>query len=265
MMSRRLWWAGLILVVLVSSRVLVGYAFTWEELKGEHFIIFYTDDKPFGYSVLRKAEEYYRLIAKDLGYQRYSDFWQWDDRVKIYIYPDRESYHQAVNQPGWSEGVADYKNKEILSYAWSQNFLDSLLPHEMAHLIFRDYVGFRGKVPLWMDEGVAQWSELPKRTLFREQPKSFLQEKDLVPIEELMTADVRSSQDVKAVQHFYIQSAMLVGFMIEKYGASNFINFCRKLRDGKTIEGALKFVYPTSIRTISDLDTQFRKHMEAAL
>ena len=137
-----------------------SYAFDWQELSGEHFIVYFLENKNFAQDTLDKAEVYYRNIAMELGYPRYSDFWTWDNRVKIYIYPDRKTYLQLTGEPAWSAGVASYDRKEIVSFAWSDNFLEFLLPHEITHLMFRDFVGFKGEVPLWLDEGVAQWAEV---------------------------------------------------------------------------------------------------------
>src|SRR5207244_4159098 len=115
----------------------------WNEVKGDHFIVYYHLNGAFASDVRYKAEEYYRRIASDLGYARTSDFWQWDNRVKIYIHDDAEAFRAATGQPGWSEGMADYTNKAIHSYIWREGFLDALLPHEMTHLIFRDFIGFQ--------------------------------------------------------------------------------------------------------------------------
>ena len=125
----------------------------WKELKGEHFIVCYLQNEDFADDVLDKSEVYYSRIAADLNYPRYSEFWTWDKRVKIYIHPNLESFLKATGQPQWSRGMADYNNKQIISYAWSGGFLESLLPHEIAHLIFRDFVGFKSEIPLWLDEG----------------------------------------------------------------------------------------------------------------
>ena len=132
---------------------------SWQELKGDHFIVFFIGEDKFAEEVLDNAEVYYKRIAFKLGYDRYSDFWTWDKRVNIYIYRDHNAYLKFSGQPDWSHGMADYTNKQILSYIWGKNFIESLLPHEIAHLVFRDFVGFKGEVPLWLDEGVAQWAE----------------------------------------------------------------------------------------------------------
>ena len=80
----------------------------WQELKGEHFIIFYVNDESFAKDVLRSAEGYYRGIGDDLGYTRHSDFWKWDKRVKIYIHATQEQFLKETGHNNWSHGFADY-------------------------------------------------------------------------------------------------------------------------------------------------------------
>src|SRR4030042_3275592 len=80
---------------------LAALALEWQELKGEHFIVYFNPSDQgvsssgaeidFVKEVLHKAELYYQRIAPDLGYPRYSKFWTWEKRVKIYIYPDHKS------------------------------------------------------------------------------------------------------------------------------------------------------------------------------
>jgi len=168
----------------------------------------------------------------------------------------------ATKQPKWSEGVANYTKKEITSYAWSEGFLDALLPHEMAHLIFRDYVGFKGEVPLWIDEGVAQWMEPKKREAIKYAIKRLEEQGKLISLRRMMTLDVRRSGDSALVTNFYIQAMSLVSFLVNKYSAARFTNFCRQLRDGKTIVDSLKFAYPTSIRSIEELQEKWLKYIK---
>ena len=61
-------------------------------VKGDHFLVYFTKDEGFAKDVLNKSELYYNRISSDLGYARYSEFWTWDKRVKIYIYPDKDSF-----------------------------------------------------------------------------------------------------------------------------------------------------------------------------
>jgi len=240
----------------------VADAQEWQEVKSEHFIVYFTGDENFAKEVSRQSEVYYRQIALELGYQRYSGFWTWDHRVKIYIHPNRESFLKDTGQPQWSEGVANYTTKEIASYAWSEGFLEALLPHEMTHLIFRDYVGFKGEVPLWLDEGVAQWMEPQKREAVKYAIANLSQQGKLLSLRQMMTLDIREVDDSALVTTYYIQAVSLVSFLVKKYNSGRFANFCRQLRDGKSIEESLKFAYPTALRSIEDLEEKWAAYIK---
>lgn len=236
----------------------------WQNIKSEHFIVYFVEGNQFAKDVSRQSETYYRKIAAELGYQRYSGFWTWEHRVKIYIHPDRSSFLKATNQPKWSEGVANYTKKEISSYAWSEGFLDALLPHEMTHLIFRDYVGFKGEVPLWLDEGVAQWMEPRKREAVKLAIKQLADQGKLLSLNQMMTLDIRQSNDGELARVYYIQAVSLVSFLVTKYNTVRFTNFCRQLRDGKSIVESLTFAYPVSIRSIEELQEKWLKYINEA-
>lgn len=261
------------------SAVTVSLAQDWQELKGEHFIVYFIQDKPFASNVLHKAEREYGRIATDLGYARYSNFWTWENRVKIYIYFDHRSFLEASGQPEWSHGMADYKSKKILGYAGSEEFLTSVIPHEIAHLVFRDFVGFKGEVPLWLDEGVAQWEENINRQWIKKIASEYLKKGTLLSIKDMMDLDVRLIKDTDKIHLrstslagqpgiliidgknlanlYYLQSASLVGFLIERYGSDKFTDFCRQLRDGKELEGALHSAYPVHFPGINELENKW--------
>lgn len=256
----------------------------WQELKGKHFIVYFTQDERFAQLVLDSADTYYRKIAVEIGYPRYSGFWLWDNRVKIYIYPDRDFFLAASKQPPWSHGMADYGRKEILSYRWSEGFIESLLPHEIAHLIFRDFVGFKGEIPLWLDEGVAQWAEEAKRQEMKSQAKQLFERDSLISLEDMMRLDIRrvteedrvyirptrtktGSKGVvflsgdNLIKTYYLQSFSLVGFLIERFGSSRFADFCRQMRDAKAVEEALRSAYSPFIRSIRELEDRWRDYL----
>ena len=270
------------LPLLVSSLLFAPSAVektAWKKLKGEHFIIYYTKDtksadhreksvKPekFARNAMRKAEKYYKSIANELGYTRHSKFWTWDNRMKIYIYPDHDSYVKMAQQPKWSNGVANYGNKEIISYRWKNKgeFLNNLLPHELGHIMFRDFIGFEGEVPLWLDEGVAQWQEKSKREIAKLYAKNIGKQGKLLQLKSLMAKDndaLKSEMNDTEIYCFYVQAISVVDFLITTYGNDDFIRFCRQLRDGKSMNEALRFSYPTSIRNIEGLEKKWLEYL----
>lgn len=236
----------------------------WKELKGDHFIIFHQGEDRLASEVLEKSEVYYTQISDDLGYERYSNFWLWEHRVKIYIYPTQEAFLSGTGRQNWSHGMADYTKKEIRTYASKEGFQESILPHEIAHLTFRDFVGFKGEVPGWLDEGVAQWTEPAKRAIVRKTMRSYLVSDKGYSIKDLTEIDIRPVPLTQAVQLYYVQAMSLVDFLITEHGRDDFINFCRQLRDGKNMDEALKFTYPTVMRSLNELEEQWRKYILAA-
>ncbi len=284
-MSRNCKGTVLILAACVILRVPPVHAEQWREMKAEHFIVYFNTDETYARSILDASETYYRRIAQDLGYPRYNEFWTWDKRVKIYIYPDRDSFLKATRQPSWSQGMADYKGKSIFAFTGNKEFIDAILPHEMAHLIFRDFVGFQGEVPLWLDEGVAQWAEESRRPFFKQYAKTLYRKDNLLALSDMMKLDIRTiTDDFKVyarssktksnkpgvvflsgdnlISTYYAQSVSLVGFLIETYGSSAFADFCRQLRDGKKLEPALGSAYP-AIESIDDLEERWRNSLES--
>lgn len=274
----------LIALFFLFSFSLKSFAQDWQELKSEHFVVYFTQDDNFAQEVLGAAEVYYQRIASDIGYPRYSAFWTWDKRVKIYIYLDQSSYLKATGQPEWSQGMADYTNKQIMGYIRSTGFIESILPHEIAHLIFRDFVGFKGEIPLWLDEGVAQWSEELRRKQIKTMAKHLYNNNSLLTLKDMMNLDIKI-MDKKAVyirpiltkdgdkgvlflsgdnliNTYYLQAASLVGFLMERYGSYSFADFCRQLRDGKTLEDALKNTYPAYIQNLDELERNWREYID---
>ena len=277
----------LICLVMLSSFVNIDdvRAGQLEEISSEHFIVYApSSEENFAKEILNAAEKDYKRIAVDLGYPRYSNFWTWDKRVKIYVYPDKKSFQKVTNQPSWSNGMADYTNKQIISYRWNSDFIESLLPHEIAHLVFRDFVGFTGEIPLWLDEGVAQWAEEAKREEMKRIVKQFYLEDNLLLLQDLVNMDIRILKKMdrvyirrsrttdnkdgvlflstdQLVTTYYLQAFSLIGFLVEIYGSLNFSNFCRELREGKTVEGALKFAYPGKIENIEQLEDRWREYL----
>ena len=277
-----------------------AYAQSWREIKSDHFLLYFipspviansvdtsgaAEAEDFGKEVLRKAEIYYGRIAEDLGYQRSSEFWTWDKRAKIYLYSDHAAFVKASNHPEWAGGMADYNTKTIMSYFGSREFTDAILPHEIAHLIFRDFVGFKGEIPLWLDEGVAQWTEEKKRQEIKKMVKEILFKDGLLTMDDMMKLPIgsmkggdnvyirptRTRSGEKGVLFltgnnlvtlYYVQAVSLVGFLIEKFGKNDFTGFCRALRDGRNLEEGLIAVYGTHIRNLNDFDDQWKKYIE---
>ena len=233
----------------------------WQTVKGKHFIVRYRGSSDFAEAALGKAESGYEKIAAGLGYDRRDKFWLWSDRVTICLYATRGDFVAAAGAPQWAVGKANYRRREISSFSGSAGFVDALLPHEVTHLVFRDFIGFKSDVPLWLDEGVAQWFQEDRPSDADQPARALARRNALIPLDELIKMDVRKQQDAETAARFYAESASVVAYLIEKGGADAFVQFCRGLRDGKSFAESLRFTYPEVGGTIAALETNWKKHL----
>lgn len=247
-------------IVLLSCSFCAGFAEEkWNESRSEHFIIYFRAvPEDFIEDVKNDAEEYYRSITENLGFARYS-FWLWDKRAKFYIYNDGEDYVRQTNQPAWSAGAVRYQEKTIMTYPQMAGFFDSVMPHELGHIIFREFIGEGSKIPLWFEEGVASYQERSKRLVADKIVIQAINDKNFISLEDLSKIDIRDSSNRPAVELFYAEAISVVNFMISEFGKERFGWFCRDIKDGKTFESAL---WRFDCRDLAALNKKWMNHLE---
>ena len=254
-----------ILALFLLSLAVKGYAAVdFNEKKSSHFIIYYDKDvsEEFVNSVSEFAERYYDELTEKLGFVRY-DFWTWEKRAKIYIYPDQEIYVRETKQPAWSSGMAAYDQKTIWTYPRESGFFDSLLPHEIGHIVFREAIGSH-EVPLWLEEGVACYLEKAKRYGSEKIVLEAIKNNTFIPLKELSQIDTLALKQRSDVELFYAESVNVVTYLIEKFGPGIFSDFCRKIKDGRSFEDALAYAY-FDIRNLGDLSEFWEKSLRDKL
>lgn len=248
-----------ILIVVFLCDGLLYSEVNWQEYKTDHFIIYYHQEIPRDYieQVATKAEGYYSSIAENLGFSRY-EFWRWDKRAKIYIFKDAQEYRRETEQPYWSGGSVSMRRKIIKTYPWAEGFFDKLLPHELGHIMFREFVGFKGNVPLWLDEGVAILQEKSDIKNYSIMMKGLIQRTVPIPIEKLNNISERTLI-VPAI--FYTQSASVVDYLLSQFGKDRFIKFCKYLKDNQSLLKALGSAY--NFRDLKELHEKWLEYLKS--
>lgn len=224
----------------------------------------YREDAGFARKVLDRAEVYYRSLADRIGVTRRAGFWLWDKRVKLYIHRSREAFVAATGAPAWAEGRACYLDHSVSTFSGCDGFLTGVLPHELAHLIFRDSVGFSNEIPLWLDEGVAQWAESDSGSTSHDEVRRIQSRGEGWSLSALTAVQSTGILDEKQARAFYAQAASLVSFLVTAYGQESFHRFCLRIRDGRSLDEALRFTYPEQVRNINELETAWRKGLQAS-
>lgn len=231
----------------------------WLESRSTHFIVYYMNaSSDFIQKVVDESEGHYNDIAESLGFNRF-DFWLWDNRAKVYIYDSVDAY-RATGQPEWSGGASIPEQKLIYSYPTAQGFFEHLLPHEIGHIIFREFVGFNNSaIPGWLDEGVASYQESMNDRGMKIAINTAARQNRLIGINDLFSLDPYSMRDTNMVNLFYAQSVSLVDYLVKEFGRDKFVTFCQDLRDKRDFRRALSSNYPFS--GIQEFEEGWKKHL----
>lgn len=233
----------------------------WKALKSDHFIVYYKDIKEdFVRKTIENAEAYYQSIAEELGFTRYN-FWLWDNRAKIYIYNDAQDYQEKTGKPSWSGGAAYYHEKAIETYPQAQGFFQSLLPHELGHIIFREFIGTQNNAPVWLDEGVAMYQEKFRRKDLKKKLLKAIEEKKLIPLNKLSEINIMFVKDKEAVDLYYTEAISAVEFLITKFGKDNFVRLCKALKERKNFDQAIEESYRV-FKNLEELDKLWLRYLK---
>ena len=232
------------------------------DLKGTHFTVRYTlpDERAMAAQILNKAEESYERVSSDIGFTRYADFWTWDKRVKIILFPDQISYTRFTGQDQWSMGYASrdsklFRDRSVVTYDGQPEIFSSILPHEIAHLILWDLLATTAvKIPVWYEEGVAQLEEQDKKQQVKEALRPVIVAGKYIPFNVFNTVTPSELKDKEQVSLYYAQSLSVVVFLIEKYGQDAFYRLSKELRDGHPFEAALVRAYSGIFSSMTDLE-----------
>lgn len=255
--------AGILSLVVFFGFGVAGAQDEWRQSNSEHFNIYYKKfDRDFLSQLKQRSETLYRVITDDLGYRRFN-FWTWDNRAGIYIYNDKEDFLKSTGYSEWANGVSHPMIKKIESYyGAADNFFDTVLPHELGHLMLREFVGGEADIPLWFDEGVASRAESGSSEYSGKAVKQAINDKSFIPLGRLSAIDIRNEKGQKLVQLFYAESFAAVDFLIRRYSRDRFMSLCRDLRDGKSFSEALYRNYYR--KTLDDLNVEFKEYLTGA-
>lgn len=235
----------------------------WKKYNSRYFVICYKNAPvDFVKNVAQTAQELYEQIPRNLGFIRYRG-WTYEQRALIYIYDDQVEYQKFAKNLEWSGGLANVGLKEIHTFPSAAGFFDSTLPHELAHLIFREYIG-NTQVPIWLDEGVAMYQEKAKRWGANKVVMQAIKNGQFIPLSDLTAKRLSGEKNKEIVNLFYAQAASIVYYMIVELGESRFENFCRKLSEGVAFEDALDKNY-SRFRNIEDLNTRWVDYLKSQM
>ncbi len=232
----------------------------WKEYKTDNFKIYARHvNEDFTNTVMMEAQETLETVLENFGIRK-SQVWSKKNPVSIYIYENEEDYVKNGQQAGWSHGAALIQSRSIRTYPSASGFFDSILPHELGHIVLHEYLGIHVPVPLWFDEGVAMYQEKARQLGGHKAAAEAIKNGKFIPLTELTNMRLYSDTDQETVRLFYVESASVVNFMITQLGDFHFRKLCRLLKEHRSFHNALTEAYPR-IKNLEDLNKQWVRYL----
>ena len=212
-------------------------------------LFWYTGGDSFAGELMDTCEEGLARLTQDIGTYP-------EKPIKIYVYESTSDLRGAmVYSQEWTGGVA-FTDFGIIAISISPSQLEwgeRALVHELTHLVvhqatFSPY----GQLPLWLDEGLATYSEGELDPDLRSSLNKAILEETLISVRSLCSP---FSAYADKARLSYAQSYSLVEYLLDNYGQDRMLDLLTLLKQGNTYDEALAEVYGFDI---NGLDAAWR-------
>lgn len=210
------------------------------------------------------VEERRRAIADQLGFYYLG---RWEQKCRVYLARSAGELSQQSRAPWWAKGwsrVDLNKNRRSAEVQgrtiWvrvdlASAELEPLFSHEIAHLLFREFLEFPDAFPIWLDEGVAVWAENRNRPIYERTIRQAIQREKIFPLNLFF-----SFEDYPADKKlFYSQASSIISYLISEHGVEAFQRFSRLIRDGMPTPEAMFQVYQVNRADLPDFERRWKE------
>ncbi len=177
-----------------------------------------------------------------------------EENYRIVIYRSQQEFRDKTDQPEWSGGMKFGRGV----FTFEQGDVDSVLAHEITHIIFGEFMGEEGNKHRWLNEGLAMYIDAhfePRRRFDDVQSDwrgRLRAEPPLMPLDDILSFKPYSEKD-RAVRLWYSTVADFTTYLIKNGGAFNFSLFLKELKNGLPADQALMAAYPGKFRSLDEL------------
>ncbi len=215
--------------------------FRWDQIAGEGITVHWIEglgDPAFGQAALDVARNSVMEIGADLRLNS-------TDPIDIYIYDTQQNLRAAMLLTG-RDWVARQARPEldviVVAIPDEDGYTSRMkryLPHEITHLLIYRRVSPAGyqHVPAWLDEGLATVNERLPNAEYDLMLERAREQNQLLPLEDLC---VPFSPDAGTALLSYAQSASVVRFIREQYGADDLRSLLAAYANGASCAGGVQ-------------------------
>ncbi len=176
--------------------------------------------------------------------------------VDFFVYPDQEAFYDALG-PGTRESVGGQANADIRTMFGligpsevSSDWVDTLVSHELTHLVFAEAVDNPYHFPpRWLNEGVAVHLSQGYDASDRATVSAAVGSGSIIPLEGLAGL-FPTTRDRFSLA--YAESVSAVDFLIREYGEESLVTLITSYADGVTDDEAFGAALGMSMPAFSD-------------
>ena len=166
------------------------------------------------------------------------------------------SYIVALAIPGKNLIIIDYSKMGQGPFSFKKT-----MKHEVCHLMLHHHIP-GGKLPKWLDEGIAQWVSDGMMELLMNPKRQSLEDAVLagryLPLSQLM---YRFPRDRQSIWLAYEESKNMVAYIEKRYGREGVLNLLNYLKAGQDFETAVYKNFSITMNALEhDWQRQLKKH-----
>ncbi len=186
-------------------------------------------------------------------------------KILVMLFDQKQSYIDFTKRPAWSGASSDLQSDTM--YVIEKTGFYSLTVHELTHLYFDSYF-LPHLSPLWLSEGVAVYMQIyttkQKPGWAQRSMQRILDQGQLIPFEEMMSAQTLKNYPQDKAELWYTQAYSLVDYLLNTRSRDEFYKLCSELKNGTPIHQALYRAYGMPFNKVSTLQNVWLHDLQKA-
>jgi len=234
----------------------------WIDLETANCIVYYKNTES-AKTVAKRVEETLKRVTDQLQYTKLD--WH-KEKCKVFVFDDADAWLEFVKNSGtsseWAAGFAYGALREVYLHAGDpDDMLNRVLPHELTHVIHREYAGDEDvHLPLWLLEGLACHNQFAGKENLVALARSAVDSPHFIRLGRL-TAMQNYPRNQTEINLFYAESLVLVEFIFDRFGHEGLVRLHKKLRYEDEFDKLIKRTFKMKV---DEFENEWLKYVRTA-
>jgi hypothetical protein len=221
--------------------------YNWQNLsQGKINLFWYQGDSAFAQDLMSAAQQALTQLLADTGASP-------DKVINVYIYASAKDLQGSMIFPNeWTGGVA-FTQFNIVAIGIGPSDLswgEGAMTHELTHIVIHQVIfNPYNDLPVWLNEGLAMYSEGPLTKQFTVPLKLAISRNAIISVRTIASP---FSADSNKANLSYAESYTLVEYLVKQFGSGKMHNLLQTFQNGSTYDGAFQKVYGFDMDGLND-------------